>query len=107
MKDKRYLMTDVFYKRAYNEQWYRFAPSEGDPTGKIYEFWLPETIRCTMEEVISYLNMYVSCICEKKLKDINALKFNLRLQPDKDDENAGYANLHKWETQEILFQKQN
>ena len=44
MKTQRYLMTDVFYKRAGNEQWYRFAPSEGDPTSKIYEFWLPEKL---------------------------------------------------------------
>lgn len=107
MSDKRYLMTDVFYKQADDKQWYRFAPSEGDPTGRIYEFWLPETIRCTMEEVISYLNMYVSCIYEKKLKNINALKFNLLLDPGENDENAGYAKMHKWETQEILFQKQN
>lgn len=107
MKNKRYLMTDVYYKRAGNEQWYLFAPSEGDPTGKIYDFWLPETLRCTMEEIISYLNMYVSCIYEKNLENIDALKFNLRLEPSENDENFGYANQHKWETQEILFQKQN
>lgn len=107
MKIQRYLMTDVFYKKAGDSTWYLFAPSEGDPTGKIYDFWLPETIRCTMEEIISYLNMYVSCIYEKKLEDIDALKFNLRLEPSEDDENFGYAKMHKWKTQEILFQKQN
>lgn len=100
-------MTDVFYKRSLDNDWKIFAPSEGDPTGKIYEFWLPETIRCTMEEVISYLNMYVSCIYEKKLEDIDALKFNLRLEPSENDENFGYEKMNKWKTQEILFQKQN
>lgn len=107
MKTKRYLMREVYYKQTSESDWVLFCPSEGDPTGKIYEFWLPETIRCTMEEITAYLNMYVSCIYEKKLENIHSLKFDLLLSPDEDASRSGYDKIHLWDRQRVIFESCN
>lgn len=95
-------MTEVFYKT--DNKWIRFTVTDGCPTGRIYDFWLPDNIDLTLDSIVDYLNSQITYIYEKKI-NCNELKFKLLKEPNKNDKNYGYAYLDKWEASEFHFTK--
>lgn len=98
-----YLMTNIYYKEANDKEWKIFSVTDGDPTGRIYNFWLPKDIRPIMSDIVDYLNSEITCIYEKPINPM-ALKFKLRKSPPPGSPNSGYIYEEYWETLDITFE---
>ena len=98
-----YLMTNICYKEVGDKEWKGFSITDGDPTGRIYDFWLPNDIRPVMSDIVKYLNSEITCIYEKPINPV-ALKFKLRKRPSADSPVFGYIYEEYWETLDVIFE---
>ena len=97
-------MTKVRYKNSSDDEWRGFTVTDGDPTGRIYSFWLPSDFPLEFAAIVKFLNSQITCICESPIDPVS-LKFELLERPREDEPYYGYGNEDHWTAREITLEK--
>ena len=90
-------MTDIYFKEEGDADWRRWSYTDGDPTGREYNCWLPAGVTLDIKSLANLMNENVCAIYEKKIQPIS-LKFNVRECPDESSPYFGYAYMDRWTT---------